>query len=252
MFCLGEEKDATKYSMRTFKTYLTEEIDSVEKYLQKFEDAVESTHERIDRNGHTFFVPIRKDQNLPNKLIASAFQGDEPAGWFGLLEFVRNHKTKNANVSYLPIMSKETFRSGRHEDDDGINPNHNIPDNPSKEMKALLELRDFWLPLASEGFLDLQEDPYRSEGYAFVWSDTGDLGDRIVDLIGDFYPLFHEPDPPNGAIEGRIESDEQGMFGDYLATLGVVPSVTSETPILGHDLGTRVLVNKKIVEEFLR
>lgn len=76
-----------------------------------------------------------------------------------------------------------------------------------------------------------------------MWSDTDDLGDRMVDLIGNFYPLFEG---------GRIDSDDQGMFGDYLATLGVTPSLTSETPVVGHDLGTRVLVNMKIVEEFLR
>ena len=229
--------------MRNFKSYLFEEVDAVEKYLQDFEDAVQTTHARVDKNGHTFFVPLNKNKNLPNKMIASAFQGDEPAGWFGLLAYVKNNKPKNVNVSYLPIMSKETFRSGKHEDDANRNPNHDIPHDPSREMAALLDLRDYWLPLASEGFLDLQEDPWRGEGYVFVWSDTDDLGDRMVDLIGNFYPLFEG---------GRIDSDDQGMFGDYLATLGVTPSLTSETPVVGHDLGTRVLVNMKLVEEFLR
>jgi hypothetical protein len=155
----------------------------------------------------------------------------------------RLHFTANANVSYLPIFSKETFRSGLHEDDAKRNPNHHIPYNPSRETARLLAVKERWLPLASGGFLDLHEDPWRGEGYAFVWSDTGDLGDRMVGLIEGYFPLFEG---------GRIERDDQGMIGDYLASLGVTPSVTSETPVLGEDLEKRVGVNVEIIKEFLK
>ena len=104
--------------MKTFRSFLTEETkNSVSQYLQEFEDAVVSTHERIERNGHTFFTPRTFDKKVPNKMIISALQGDEPAGWMGLLEFVKNNKPKNVNVTYVPIFSKETFESGEHEDD---------------------------------------------------------------------------------------------------------------------------------------
>ena len=201
------------------------------------------THQRVDLNSHTFFVPLQFNESLPNKLIASALQGDEPAGWMGLLEFVKNNKPANANVSYLPIFSKETFRSGLHEDDAKRNPNHHIPYNPSRETARLLAVKERWLPLASGGFLDLHEDPWRGEGYAFIWSDTGDLGSRMVGLIEGYFPLFEG---------GRIERDDQGMIGDYLASLGVTPSVTSETPVLGEDLDKRVGVNVEIIKEFLK
>jgi|TARA_E500000318_G_C3556268_1_gene211292 hypothetical protein len=229
--------------MKDFRTFITEEVNKVEQYLQEFEDAVSSTHRRADINGHTFFVPLNFKDELPNKMIASAFQGDEPAGWVGLLEFVKNNKPQNANVTYLPVFSKETFQSGKHEDPRGENPNHNIPNKPSKETSRLLAAEDKWLPLASGGFLDLQEDPYRGEGYAFVWSDRGDLGSRIVDLISEYFDLFGD---------GRIDSDDQGMFGDYLATKGITPSVTSETPIVGEDMDKRVKVNVEIIKEFLK
>jgi hypothetical protein len=42
------------------------------------------------------------------------------------------------------------------------------------------------------------------------------------------------------------------MIGDYLASLGVTPSVTSETPVLGEDLDKRVGVNVEIIKEFLK
>ena len=229
--------------MKSFKSFISDTDDVVEQYLQEFERAVVQTHQRVDLNSHTFFVPLQFNESLPNKLIASALQGDEPAGWMGLLEFVKNNKPANANVSYLPIFSKETFRSGLHEDDAKRNPNHHIPYNPSRETARLLAVKERWLPLASGGFLDLHEDPWRGEGYAFVWSDTGDLGDRMVDLIEGYFPLFEG---------GRIERDEQGMIGDYLASLGVTPSVTSETPVLGEDLDKRVGVNVEIIKEFLK
>ena len=229
--------------MKRFKSFISDTDDVVEQYLQEFERAVVQTHQRVDLNSHTFFVPLQFDESLPNKLIASALQGDEPAGWMGLLEFVKNNKPANANVSYLPIFSKETFRSGLHEDDAKRNPNHHIPYNPSRETARLLAVKERWLPLASGGFLDLHEDPWRGEGYAFVWSDTGDLGDRMVGLIEGYFSLFEG---------GRIERDDQGMIGDYLASLGVTPSVTSETPVLGEDLDKRVGVNVEIIKEFLK
>ena len=229
--------------MKSFKSFISDTDDVVEQYLQEFERAVVQTHQRVDLNSHTFFVPLQFNESLPNKLIASALQGDEPAGWMGLLEFVKNNKPANANVSYLPIFSKETFRSGLHEDDAKRNPNHHIPYNPSRETARLLAVKERWLPLASGGFLDLHEDPWRGEGYAFVWSDTGDLGSRMVGLIEGYFPLFEG---------GRIERDDQGMIGDYLASLGVTPSVTSETPVLGEDLDKRVGVNVEIIKEFLK
>ena len=229
--------------MKSFKSFISDTDDVVEQYLQEFERAVVQTHQRVDLNSHTFFVPLQFNESLPNKLIASALQGDEPAGWMGLLEFVKNNKPANANVSYLPIFSKETFRSGLHEDDAKQNPNHHIPYNPSRETARLLAVKERWLPLASGGFLDLHEDPWRGEGYAFVWSDTGDLGSRMVGLIEGYFPLFEG---------GRIERDDQGMIGDYLASLGVAPSVTSETPVLGEDLDKRVGVNVEIIKEFLK
>tara|TARA_A100001515_G_scaffold137567_1_gene130294 strand:- start:689 stop:1378 length:690 start_codon:yes stop_codon:yes gene_type:complete len=229
--------------MKSFKSFISDTDDVVEQYLQEFERAVVQTHQRVDLNSHTFFVPLQFNESLPNKLIASALQGDEPAGWMGLLEFVKNNKPANANVSYLPIFSKETFRSGLHEDDAKRNPNHHIPYNPSRETARLLAVKERWLPLASGGFLDLHEDPWRGEGYAFIWSDTGDLGSRMVGLIEGYFPLFEG---------GRIERDDQGMIGDYLASLGVTPSVTSETPVLGEDLDKRVGVNVEIIKEFLK
>ena len=229
--------------MKSFKSFISDTDDVVEQYLQEFERAVVQTHQRVDLNSHTFFVPLQFNESLPNKLIASALQGDEPAGWMGLLEFVKNNKPANANVSYLPIFSKETFRSGLHEDDAKRNPNHHIPYNPSRETARLLAVKERWLPLASGGFLDLHEDPWRGEGYAFVWSDTGDLGSRMVGLIEGYFPLFEG---------GRIERDDQGMIGNYLASLGVTPSVTSETPVLGEDLDKRVGVNVEIIKEFLK
>ena len=237
--------------MKSFKSFISDTDDVVEQYLQEFERAVVQTHQRVDLNSHTFFVPLQFYESLPNKLIASALQGDEPAGWMGLLEFVKNNKPTNANVSYLPIFSKETFRSGLHEDDAKRNPNHHIPYNPSRETARLLAVKERWLPLASGGFLDLHEDPWRGEGYAFVWSDTGDLGDRMVNIIRDKFPLFDAP--IHSASDGRIEVDEQGMLGDYLSKLNISPSMTTETPAGGEfPLDERVNVQVELVKEFLK
>ena len=237
--------------MRSFRSFLKEETDPVEVYLREFGDAVAQTHQRVDFNNHTLFKPLNFDSNLPNKLLMSCLQGDEPAGWAALLEYVKNNKPEAANVSYIPIMSKEVFRSGNHEDDMGINPNQRIPYKPSREAVRLLAAQNVWLPLASGGFLDLHEDPYRDFGYMYVWSDTGDLGQRLIDIIGDKFPLLHGPDEFK-AIEGRIEEDEQGMLGDYLASLGVSPCMTTETPAHGgYALSERVGVQVELIKEFI-
>ena len=238
--------------MKPFSVYLTEEVGSVESYLKEFGDAVASTHERFDEKGHTFFIPLNFDRSLPNKMIMAALQGDEPAGWTGLLDFVKSENPKTANITYVPILSKQVFRSGQHEDDANRNPNQRIPHDPSVEMKAFLSLIDMWLPLASGGFLDLHEDPYRGVGYMYVWSDTGDLGSRMVDIIGEDFPLFDEPDYAK-ATRGLITQDEQGMLGDYLARIGVRPSMTTETPAKGgYALEKRAATQVRLIKEFLK
>jgi predicted deacylase len=239
--------------MKSFRKFIVEESnDSVEQYFREFEDAVSSTHKRFDENGHTFFIPL-KFGDKPNKLVASNLQGDEPAGPVGLLKYVKENKPTEVNVTYLPIVSKESYRSGKHNDDSDINPNNNIPNNPSREMKRLLDILDRWLPLARDGFVDLHEDPNRDEGYMFVWSDSEGLGDRMVNIIGKKYSLLHNPFYPNHAIDGKIEKDQQGMLGDYLATIGVKPSMTTETPAGGgFPLAERADVQVQLLKEFLK
>ena len=89
--------------MKPFSVYLTEEVGSVESYLKEFGDAVASTHERFDEKGHTFFIPLKFDRSLPNKMIMAALQGDEPAGWTGLLNFVKSENPKTSKTFWTGI-----------------------------------------------------------------------------------------------------------------------------------------------------
>ena len=52
-----------------------------------------------------------------------------------ILEFVKSENPKTANITYVPILSKQVFRSGQHEDDANRNPNQRIPHDPSDEMR---------------------------------------------------------------------------------------------------------------------
>jgi hypothetical protein len=106
-----------------------------------------------------------------------------------------------------------------------------------------MESRSEWVLRAAEGFLDLHEDPWRGEGYVFSWSDRERLSERMINIIGEYFPLFEG---------GRIDSDPQGMLGEYLASLGVNPCLTTETAVLGHDLEHRIECTVKLIKEFLR
>ena len=228
--------------MRRFQNFLTEELDSLEDYLTQFENAIKSTHDRVNMNGHTMFTPKHQNPVLQNKMIVSCFHGDEPAGWLGLLEFVKNYNTENVNVTYLPIISEDAFRTGNHLNMQGENPNLLVTSNPSKEMRRLLEVQDMWLPRASHGFLDLHEDPWRNQGYVFSWSDRGDLTDRMVENLSQFFPLF---------AGGILTEDPQDMLGEYMAKNGVCPSITHETPVLDHSIDKRINATIRAIMEFL-
>ena len=228
--------------MKSFQNFLTEDTDSLEGYLTEFQNALVSTHDRVNMNGHTMFLPKNENSSFPNKMIVSCFHGDEPAGWLGLLEFVKKYNVDSVNVSYLPIISGDVFRSGKHLNEDGENPNLMVSSQPSKEMKRLLEAKDMWLPRASDGFLDLHEDPWRGEGYVFSWSDTGDLTDRMVENLSQYFPLFNK---------GVLLEDPQDMLGEYLARFGVSPSITHETPVLDHELEERIEATILAIKEFL-
>jgi len=228
--------------MRCFQNFLTEETDSLEEYLTEFENAVKSTHDRVNMNGHTMFTPKHQNPTLPNKMIVSCFHGDEPAGWIGLLEFVKNYNAENVIITYLPIISGDAFRTGKHLNMQGENPNLLVTSHPSKEMRRLIEAQDMWLSRASHGFLDLHEDPWRDEGYVFSWSDRGDLTGRMVENLSQFFPLFSG---------GVLKEDPQDMLGEHMARCGVCPSITHETPVLNHPIEKRVDATIRAIMEFL-
>lgn len=206
--------------------------------MTKFENAVRKTHQKIKFGDTYIFRPI--SPSLENSLLITAgVQGDEPAGWVAMLEWAQSTTVPN-NVYMIPIMSVESYENGSHYDHDGENTNHNIPKNPSNEMENILDNEKELKKMTRGGFLSLQEDPNRSEGYLFIWKDNSDLSSRLLDIMSSHFQIYED------GILGL--EDDQGMFGEYaVRTLNTPNAYTTETPVLENSLEKRVKAQVEII-----
>ncbi len=228
--------------MKTLSRYLREER-SIEKYLDEFESAVQSTHKKEKFGDTVLFSPI--EPSLENSLLITAgVQGDEPAGWVALRRWAKTGKIPN-NVFVIPVMSFESFENETHYDDEGQNVNHDIPKDPSDEMKNIIDKKDELRKMSKNGFLSLQEDPNRSEGYLFVWKDNSGIAKNLLEIMKSHFSIYED------GIIGL--EDDQGMFGEYaVRTLDTPNAFTTETQVLENSLSKRVQAQVEMIQEFVR
>jgi hypothetical protein len=120
----------------------------------------------------------------PRLLIASGFHGEEPAGPWGVIEFMRTLPEALAgqvDLSLLPLVNATGFAAGTRFNAQGENPNrgygtHAGGDLPSIEGCRLIAEAGRLLPLAADGLLTCHEDVGLSHTYAYTYEPGPDPG----------------------------------------------------------------------------
>lgn len=199
-----------------------------------------------------------------NILVAAGFHGDEPAGCFGILHFLK-HVSRSTlskiNLSFLPLVNPTGFKINRHENYYGENPNRgfcqqNNSEILSAEGKILLNNIQMLKLLAKDGFVSLHEDTDKEDFYLYTFENSNAPGLFSESLRNDLAKFFKQH--KNGSLyakdevinNGIIFRYDDGSFEDFLAKEGVPYTACTEAPGLC-DLEMRTKANASIIDAFI-
>lgn len=194
-----------------------------------------------------------------NVLVSAGFHGEEPAGCWGILQFLKTAPQPlfdQVNISFLPLVNPTGFRVGRRRNDWDENPNQGFcPSSlyqlkPSREGLILVHHLARLKRLAQDGFVSLHEDNQMDKFYLFTFEHSESPG-AFSQALYQVESQFFEPQP-DGMVEDSLVKDGlvfcqcDGSFEDLLFHQGIPRSACTETPGL-LDLNLRIAVNAAII-----
>jgi predicted deacylase len=198
----------------------------------------------------------------PRLLIASGFHGEEPAGPWGVIEFMRTLPEALADqvdLSLLPLVNATGFAAGTRFNAQGENPNrgygiHANGDQPSIEGTRLIAEAERLLPLAADGLLTCHEDVGLSHTYAYTYErgpDPGPFSRMLVATAAAHFELH-----PDGVVDecpisdGLVYNRFDGSFECWFSEQGVPLAACIETPGQ-HDFTRRVRAQASLMLAFV-
>ena len=204
--------------------------------------------------------PVRG--GAPRLLIASGFHGEEPAGPWGVIEFMRtlpDGLAAQVDLSLLPLVNATGFAAGTRFNAQGENPNrgygmHANGDLPSIEGSRLIAEVERLLPLAADGLLTCHEDVGLSHAYAYTYErgpDPGPFSRMLVATAAEHFELH-----PDGVVdecpisEGLVYNRYDGSFECWFSEQGVPRAACVETPGQ-HDFTRRVRAQAALMRAFI-
>ena len=201
------------------------------------------------------------DPSAPQLLVASGFHGEEPAGPWGVLEFLEaadQDLLSRVRLTVLPLINVTGFRAGTRFNTHGENPNRGylgLPgESPSHEGQLLLAHRDLLLEAARDGLLTCHEDVLLSHGYVYSCERAaapGAFSRTLLAANAAFFPVHADGGVDGCPIAGGIVfNHHDGSFESWLMELGVARAACVETPGQ-HPIERRIAAQRAIIETFL-
>ena len=217
-------------------------------YIIKFSKVVKDTHVKNNFGKVDVFIP-KQETNQQNKLITSGLQGDEPAGPMALLKWVQSNNTPS-NIFFIPIVSAESYLNKTHFDNSGKNVNLGIPNDPSYEIKELIN-PTLLQKMSSGGYLSCQEDPDRDDSYLIIWKHNEKLVQDFLEILEDNFKIRNSDKQILGP--GLLGSNikDNTTIGNYCAKLGAPVSITTETPIINTSITKRIDAQVSMITKFV-
>lgn len=198
----------------------------------------------------------------PRLLIASGFHGNESAGPWGLVHWLRlapDGLLDAVHLSLLPLVSATGFTAGRRLNALGQNPNrghggHRGAHQPSAEGEVLQRHGDRLAAAARDGVLACHEDLMRPWAYVYSFElspEPGPFSRRLVAAGARWFEL-----PPDGDIDGctvrggLIHNHFDGSFECWMTERGAAVAACIETPGRA-DFARRVQAQVAMVFDFV-
>lgn len=201
------------------------------------------------------------DRSAPRLLVASGFHGEEPAGPWGVLEFLETANQdllSRVQLTVLPLINVTGFRAGTRFNAHGENPNRGylgLPgESPSHEGRLLLAHGDLLLEVAHDGLLTCHEDVLLSHCYLYSCERAAAPGAFTSDLLA--ANAAHFPVHPDGTVDGCdiaggiVFNHYDGSFESWMMKQGAARAACVETPGQ-HPIERRIAAQRAMVEAFL-
>lgn len=198
--------------------------------------------------------------DAPRLLLASGFHGEEPAGPWGVLEFLEaadQDLLSSVRLTVLPLINVTGFRAGTRFNTHGENPNRGYLGLPgeslSQEGRLLLAHRELLAEAARDGLLTCHEDVLLSHGYLYSCERAeapGAFSQSLLAANAAYFPLH-----PDGTVDGCtvaggiVFNHYDGSFESWLMDLGVARAACVETPGQ-HPIERRIAAQRAMIEAF--
>ncbi|WP_435929993.1 M14 family metallopeptidase [Dryocola sp. BD613] len=215
----------------------------------------------VDEGNISLYQSANQESGAPRVLIAAGFHGEETAGCWGMLDFLRQGSPElfdNIAVSFLPLVNMSGLTAGCRLNKLGQNPNRGYTAGaevaPSVEGAMLLEYGQLLKKAGSHGVLCCHEDILRHQAYLYTLERTvrpGRFSTALRDEIERFFPVMETErvdgcECENGIIFNHLDSS----FECWLFSSGAEVAACTETPGL-QPFAERVEANRFLMGAFI-
>jgi hypothetical protein len=207
----------------------------------------------------------------PKMLIVAGFHGEEKAGPYSILKWLKECDTdtfKKCDLSFIPIVNPIGFSKGIRYNTYGEQTNcgfchSDLDSGPSREGKILIDKIELLRPLADDGFMSLHEDVTTKLYYLYTFEkekEPGKFTFGMKEVLGQHFKKFVDgvkvetdcANRGNGPMvkDGIIYRLCDGSFEDWMFHLGVPRVVVTETPGM-YKLKRRVNAGAAAIDKFI-
>jgi hypothetical protein len=224
---------------------------------------------------------IRTRDNIEHKdpkiLIVSGFHGEEKAGPYSILKWLKNCDTnifKRVDLSFIPIVNPVGFKKNQRYSIPGERNNQGFchpesGEKRSREGEILFNNIDILLPLARDGFLSLHEDNLVKEYYIYTFEKKeGPFTRGLKDALGKYFskPLdgltttgltpekmaTYVGETGTMVVNGWVNHCKlhDGSLEDFLFHVNVPRIAVTETPGM-YQLRRRINAGVHVIDKFI-
>lgn len=223
-----------------------------------------------DKQHPTWFIQTVEDKYsiAPKALIVSGFHGEEQAGPWAILKWLKQctpESFKGVNLSFLPIVNLYGFLNEKRYGPSQMPTNtgfYRQGDLASPEGEILKKNIEMLREAADSGYLSLHEDITASQYYIYTFEPSEKPGEFTKQMKSELHKHF--PNPYNGIAyvdtaspgqgppceDGLVWKFYDGSFDDYMFQMRVPRVAVPETPGR-YPLLDRIDANVALIEKFI-
>ena len=245
--------------------YDTQNIQYYYEQLFKVKNIKVDTLGKVDVDSIYIVNTVDQDLNKPDLLIIGGVHGEEPAGAWGLLQFIKKLDSDylslidRVNLHFVPILNSYGFKLGYRLNKKGLSVNSGYFDDQADiqtDEGNIIKKNLFLLAkYAKDGFMNLHENIEANYSYIYCIENTKvipDICHKILDISSDAFGKHPDGKVYDGNLKDGIDfNTHDETLDDYMVRVGSIKrSITTELP--GQkDIVKRIDAYEKMIYQFI-